>query len=179
MANGGGWLYENHDREQILQWVGQLDYFYFKRGPGGFGDCGEDFQADIRYGDRADLVAKLRGLGVELEPMRADAPQPEPDTSYTAAEWARFPRALRQFPDLQEPASQLVDGHRVYLSIFDDHFAIVGPTSDHERWAVTEDDFRACLSIERRLDELGWRTWRTFDHVIPSLTVRGPGTYQF
>lgn len=172
------WLYENHGRDQIAGWVANLNYFSFERGAGGLVSHGEAFRADIRYVDRADLIAKLRGLGVELAPMRPDAPRPEPEVAYTAAEWARFPRAMRQFPDLEEPQSQTVEGHRVHLFVHDHHFEITVSGSDPERWAVTKDDAHACSEIDRRLDDLGWRKWRTFDHLNPQLTVRGAGTYQ-
>ncbi|OON68819.1 hypothetical protein [Hymenobacter sp. CRA2] len=152
------WLFQQHSRATIKEWVNQLRYFCFIRAWGGHANDGDEFRAQLQYADRADLLAKLGRLGIHPNRLPPDFPRPVVGQAYPAAEFKQFKSEIRRFPDLEQPGHVVLFGYRVFMWVTD--FAIqlsVSGTRDDNRYEVTEDDFRACRDLERHFDVFGWQ----------------------
>jgi len=56
------WIFQNHEKEEVLNWVHQLAFFYFIRAIGGHANDGDQFVSRIKFHSTEDLKFKLNKL---------------------------------------------------------------------------------------------------------------------
>ncbi|MGI4883521.1 MAG: hypothetical protein ACRYFR_01010 [Janthinobacterium lividum] len=153
-----GWLFQRHSEQTIKRWVQRLEYFYFVRAWGGHANDGDAFKARFSYADAQDLLHKLGQLGVTLSVIPEGFPRPVVGKKYSAAAYDRFKSEIQRFKNYEQPGHVLVAKHEAFIWVSDDEFEIsVAGTKDHNRYEVTEDDFTACVALEKVFHGLGWR----------------------
>lgn len=152
------WLFERHSEQVIRKWLGQLRYFYYKRAWGGHANDGDEFQTAFLYTDRQDLIHKLGQLGITLNVIPDDFPRPVIGQTYPAAEFAKFKNAIREHPDLEQPGHSILFGYQTFIWIYSNSIRItLSGTRDGNCYDVSQDDFEACLELEKHFDNLDWQ----------------------
>lgn len=151
------WLFERHPKQQIMAWVAQLRYFYYKRAWGGHANDGDEFQVAFSYSDRKDLTHRLGQLGLTLATIPEDFPRPVIGQAYSGIEFERFKSEIERYPDVEQPGHTKIFGRKVFIWVHANsiHIAVSG-TKDNNSYEVSEDDFRVCLDLENHFDSLGW-----------------------
>ncbi len=152
------WLFERHSEQVIRKWIGQLQYFYYKRAWGGHANDGDEFQTAFLYTDRQDLVNKLGLLGLVLNVIPDDFPRPVTGQSYPAVEFSKFKNEIREHPGFEQPGRSVLFGHQTFIWVYSNsiHIRISG-TGDGNYYDVSQDDFEACLQLEKHFDHLAWQ----------------------
>lgn len=145
------WLFQQHTQQTVKKWVQQLRFFYFKRAWGGQANDGDEFQVAFLFTDKQDLIHKVEQLGLTLPTMPNDSQNPLTTTIYS-------PSKIPQFPDLAQLGHCIVFGHKafVWVNNYSIHIGISG-TKDNNYYEVTEDDFNACLELEKHFEHLDWQ----------------------
>ena len=152
------WLFARHSKRELRSWLGQLRYFYFKRAWGGHANDGDEFQVAFSFIHRQDLLDKIGQLGLTLNTIPEDFPRPVIGQSYPSEEFEKFKNEIKPFRDLEQPGLSKIFGHKVFIWVQENSILItVAGTRDDNRYQVTEDDFKACLELERHFDKLGWQ----------------------
>jgi hypothetical protein len=152
------WLFEQHSKHTIKEWLRQLRYFYFKRAWGGHANDGDEFQVAFSYSDRQDLISKFGQLGLKVNTIPADFPKPVIGQPYPASEFKKFKNEIKGYPDLEQPGHSIIFGYKVFIWVYDNSINItVSGTKDDNHYEVTDADFKVCLELEKRFDNLGWQ----------------------
>lgn len=152
------WLFEQHSKQTIREWLGQLRYFYFKRAWGGHANDGDEFQTAFLFTDRKDLLSKIGLLGLKINVIPDDFPRPVIGQAYTADEYNKFKNEIKLFNDLEQPGHSIIFGHKAFVWVYDNSIQItVSGTRDDNRYEVTVDDLNVCIELEKRFDDLGWQ----------------------
>lgn len=152
------WLFQQHSKQTIREWLRQLRYFYFKRAWGGHANDGDEFQVAFSVVDRQDLIDKIGQLGLTLNTISDDFPKPVIGQSYPASEFEKFKSEIKLHPDLEQPRYSTVFGHKTYIWVYDNSFQLtISGTKDDNRYEVSNDDFKFCLELEQHFDQLDWK----------------------
>ena len=153
------WLFEGHSKSEIMNWIKQLEYFYFQRDWGGFANDGDMFVSAITFSDKIDLINKMEQLGLKLNSFPIDIDKPKAGQSYTTEEYKKFKNPINVFPDLEQPGNSIIFGQKVHIWVYEKSFHItVSGTKDQNLYEVSEDDFKVCLEIEKQFEKLNWKT---------------------
>jgi len=127
------------------------------RSPGGFADWPDEFETFINYIDLEDLQTKLGHLGIELNKIPADSPKPIKGQAYTSAEWERFKKPIKNYPDYEQPGHAIINEIPIYISVNDTNFSIsIDKSNRKDNYDVTDDDFVLCNKLDKYLLALGW-----------------------
>jgi hypothetical protein len=149
------WLFRDHSVTEIQGWVNQIHYFYFVRAWGGMNNDGDRFEAKFSYKSKSDLIELAEKLGITLNILPKDTPQPIPGVSYPADEFWKFKRVIRRFPDLEQPGTTNINSLPCHIYVGDDSFEVsVSGNQDGNAYAVTNEDFEICKKLEGFFDEL-------------------------
>jgi len=152
------WLFQQHSKQTIREWVKQLRYFYFKRAWGGHANDGDEFQVAFSFTGRQDLSDKLGQLSLALNTIPDDFPRPVIGQSYPSTEFEKFKNEIKAYPNLEQPGHSTVFGHKTFIWVYDNSFQLsVSGTKDGNRYEVSDDDFKACLDLENHFDKLNWK----------------------
>lgn len=155
------YLFKSHTRDTLAAWARQLHYFYFIRAWGGHANEDDTFQAGICFKDKADVLVKLTGLGITPGVIGPYDPQPLPGQSYRGDVLAKFKRAVKKYPDMEQPGLVVIAGQKVFVTVGSTaiNFSISG-TADDNIYEVSEADFAACLELEKVFDQLNWQYFK-------------------
>jgi hypothetical protein len=152
------WLFEQHSKQTIREWLRQLSYFYFKRAWGGHANDGDEFQVAFLYTDRQDLLNKIGQLGLILNTIPNDFPRPLVGQSYSTDEFNQFKNEIKKFTDLEQPGHSIIVGQKAFVWVYDNSIQItISGTRDDNYYEVTEEDLKVCIELEKQFDILGWQ----------------------
>jgi hypothetical protein len=151
------WLFQQHSRQTVKEWLRQFHYFYFTRAWGGHANDGDTFKVGFLYTDKQDLISKLGQLSVTLNTIPDDFPRPKLGHSYPSEEFEKFKNEIKQFKTLEQPGHSIIFGHKAFIWISDTTIEIsISGTKDSNPYYVSEDDFKVCLNLEKEFDKLDW-----------------------
>jgi len=149
------WLFEGHSAQEIKNWVKQIHYFYFVRAWGGMNNDGDRFEAKFSYESKSDLFELTKKLGITLNILPEDTPQPIPGVSYPAAEFWEFKRIVKRFPDLEQPGTIEINLLPCHIYIDENSLQISVSGNDNGNvYVVTAKDFEVCKKLEILFDKL-------------------------
>lgn len=152
------WLFRQHSKHTIREWVRQLRYFYFKRAWGGHANDGDDFQVGFIFSNKDDLVNKIGLLGLALNSIPETHPRPVLGQLYSTAEFEKFKSEIQIYPDLEQPGRSVIYGFKTFIWVNENSIKIsISGTKDNNRYEVSEEDFIVCLELEKHFDKLGWQ----------------------
>lgn len=124
---------------------------------------GDRFEAKLSYDSKNGLLELAKKLGVTLNILPKDTPQPIPGVSYPAAEFWEFKRPIKRFPDLEQPGTTVINSLPCHIYIDEDSFQIlVSGTEDGNTYAVTDKDIATCKKLESLFDELNLMPQKDF-----------------
>ncbi|MFN8368824.1 MAG: hypothetical protein U0Y96_16420 [Candidatus Kapaibacterium sp.] len=149
------WLYQDHSKSEIGNWVRHLKYFYFVRAWGGHNNDGDRFMVTFGFDTKENLLEKLDKLGITVNFVPADEPQPIPGVSYPSAEFWKFKILVRQFPDIEQPGNTTINNLPCHVYIGDAYVQIsVSGTKDGNNYHVSNSDFEVAKQLELFFDTL-------------------------
>ena len=158
------WLFQDHTKSEIKNWVRQLHYFYFARAWGGHNDDGDRFVASFSYGSKESLIDTLNRLGLQINVLPPDTPRPVVGVSYPAEEFWKFKISVNRFPDLEQPGSTNINSFPCHIYIDDTKINIsISGTKDDNFYAVTTRDFEVCKELEIFFDRLNLRDDKNYE----------------
>ena len=158
------WLFQDHTKSEIKNWVRQLHYFYFVRAWGGHNDDGDRFMVAFSYSSKENLIDTLTKLGLQINILPPDTPRPIVGVSYPAAEFWKFKVSVRRFPDLEQPERAKINAFPCHIYIDDTKINIsIAGTKDDNFYAVTTKDFEVCKQLEIFFDTLSLSDDRNYE----------------
>ena len=149
------WLFQDHTKSEIKNWVKQLHYFYFVRAYGGHSNDGDCFKTAFSYSSKENLVDILSKLGLQVNVLPPDTPRPIAGVSYPAEEFWKFKISVNRFPDLEQPGRTKINSFpcHIYIDNTKINISIAG-TKDDDFYTVTTKDFEVCKELEIYFDRL-------------------------
>lgn len=149
------WLFQDHPKRVIMNWIQNLKYFNFFRAWGGHNYDGDRFEVTINFNSKEDLLEKLNRLGVIINFVPDNTPQPIAGVSYPSTEYWKFKNLVRQFPDIEQPGSSTINSLPCSIYIGENYFQIsVAGTKDGNYYHVTDSDFEVAKKLEIFFDTL-------------------------
>ena len=97
------WVFQQHARPVVKRWLSQLQYFYFMRAWGGHANDGDSFKTAFLFSGRNGLAAIMEQLGIKLNTIPANYPEPVLGKSYSPDEFSIFKHRIATFNDLEQP----------------------------------------------------------------------------
>lgn len=150
------YLFERHDRQQIMQWAGRLRYFRFCRAVGGHANDGDQLLVAIAVETEADLVNVCATLWIALDIVAPDSPQPVPGVAYTAEEFGKFAPLVPGSRRIRQPGLVELAGQPAYVHAQANRLEI--SLSDTDRpYEVSEASVRSAERVEALLTQLAGR----------------------
>jgi hypothetical protein len=126
--------------------VSKLRYFRFHESY----QIGDAFWAMIPYYDRADLIEKMKKLGIPPVPF-VEGEQLPKQTVYPV-----FSLRMPDFPDLREPSWTTIHGIICYVTAKHGNMIVtVSGTDIRDIYSLTVADCEACLQLEEVFDQVG------------------------
>lgn len=158
------WLFQNHSKGEIRNWVSNLRYFYFVRAWGGHNDDGDKFLATFHFNSKQDLLEMLNILGIIVNFVPADTPRPILGVSYPSPEFWKFKILVRQFPDIEQPGTTTINNLPCHVYIGDNYIQIsVSGNKDGNTYSVTNSDFEISKQLESFFDTFIQKLGRDFE----------------
>ena len=158
------WLFQNHSKNEIMSWIQNLKYFNFFRAWGGHNNDGDRFEVTFNFNSKQDLLEKLNRLGVIINFVPADTPQPVVGVSYPSSEYWKFKSLVRQFPDIEQPGGTIINDIPCSIYIGENYFQIsVAGTKDGDYYSVTNSDFEVAKQLESFFETLSPKLERDFE----------------
>jgi len=155
------WLFENHSKQTIKEWLKRLKYFYFIRACGGQTNDFDAFRLDILYSDKQDLIEKLGQLGITLNTIQDNFPRPVDGKQYTLTEFENFKDEISRFRNLEQPKKKRIFGYHSFVWITDSTIQIsISGTNDKNPSGVAEANFQVCVDLERQFNRLKWQNFK-------------------
>jgi hypothetical protein len=144
--------------------VEKLNYFYFRPMVGGLANDGDQFEASLIFRDRRDFLDKMNKLSIEIKTLPPDNPTPILGKGYSGEEMSKFRFPIRDFPDMESPGHQAVEGTKCYISVHNGAITfIVSGTGADSPYSFTMADYNACMKLEEVFDRCGFRKERNFE----------------
>ena len=103
------WLFQDHSKREIKHWIHNLKYFHFFRAWGGHNNDSDKFEVTINFYSKEDLLEKLNRLGVIINFVSDNTPQPLVGVSYPSTEYWKFKSLVRQFPEMEQPGKGTIN----------------------------------------------------------------------
>jgi len=148
------WLFQQHSKHTITIWVEKLKYFSFTRAWSVYANDGDAFRVEFFYSDKQDLIDKITQLGLILNTITVEFPVHPPEATGLLP---KQQSVINRFKYFAQPGRTIIFGHKVFVWISDSTISIVvAGNKDDNFLAVTEEDFRACLDLEKHFDKLNW-----------------------
>ncbi len=107
------------------------------------------------YTDRTNSIHILQQFGLNLKIIPDDFPRPEIGKSYSGVEYDKFKTEISKYKDLEQPGHSVIFGHNIFVWVTEDSIQLtVSGTKDDNHYEVTENDFKVCLDLEFKFDQL-------------------------
>ncbi len=149
------WLYKTHSRSEIKKWVSSLEYFYFCRAWGGHANDGDTFEIYLKYSDKEDLLSLCKELGINLNVLPPNTPEPIPGKSYSFEEFEHFKNKIKDFPEYEQPCHSRIFSCPVFIWIENGQLRILlSGAKDGNNYEVMGLDYENCLKIEHKIKKL-------------------------
>lgn len=150
-------LFQNNTKNEISRWCKGLEYFHYMRSRGGHNCEGDSFCVYFEYGDRDDLMSKLKQIGVTLHELQEGFIAFDPFESYSFDDLDKLKITIQHFNDLEQPQYVEIFGYKAHVWVMPGRFEIsISGTEDGQTYKVTEEDFKVCQSLEKEFSKLGW-----------------------
>jgi hypothetical protein len=140
------YLFRGHSQRELEEWARSLQVFRFVRARGGHANDGDSLLAVARYSGAADLGAFLAALGVQLNRLPMDAPEPVSGRPYSFEDWSRFPSKISNLRQFEQPKTRGIAGAQAFLWVLPDRVEISLPVG---RYDVTAEDVANARQIEK------------------------------
>lgn len=152
-------LFQNNTKDELQSWCKNLRYFHYMRARSGHNCEGDSFCVYFRYGDKNDLEKKLEKLGITLKKIEDGSIAYDPFESYSFEDLDKLKMVITRFDDTEQPQYVEVSGYKIHIWVLNYRIEIsVSGTGDGQVYKVSEEDFKACLELEKLFDKLGWET---------------------
>lgn len=150
-------LFLNNTKEEVMHWCKNLRYFHYLRARAGHNCEGDSFCVYFDYDGREDLIAKLAQIGVNVNEVPAGSITFDPFESYSLGDLDKLKITINQYPDLEQPQHTEVLGIKAHVWVLYNRFEIsISGTKDGQTYKVSDEDFKVCMELEKRFDELSW-----------------------
>jgi|GEM_PF-887315 len=152
-------LFQQHSNQTIRTRIEGLHYFCFTRTRGRHAGIKNSFTADFGYGNRQDLLHKIKQLGITLQTIPVVFPKPITADNYIPGECRENKSEIRRFKYYEQPGHTQLFGQPAFVWITDNSITIsVSGSRNGNYCAVTADDLVVCLAIEKELLQLNWES---------------------
>jgi len=153
-ARWNAYLHERHSRETLREWARSLSFFRFCRAFGGHANDGDCLRAALAIASEAQLQDVFAQLGMALERLPQDHPEPVAGVHYPGAEFMKFVPAARGFGlPVRQPGRVTIAGAEVFAWLRAGRLDLSMSDAD-EPWDVTARTVRAAQSVELLLRPL-------------------------
>lgn len=97
-------------------------------------------------------------LGIELNTLPPDNPQPIPGKSYSSEEYNKFRFGIGEFPQYEMPGWRKIAGVSAFIWVANQRIDIhLSGAADGNLFDASERDFENARAIEKHLEPYGWR----------------------
>jgi hypothetical protein len=97
------YLFRAHSRAELATWVRSLHFFRYCRAVGGHANDGDRLLAAVAIQSLEELTETFSCLGLCIENLPKDNPQPVPGVEYTVEEFDKFVSASEAFGQIKQP----------------------------------------------------------------------------
>jgi hypothetical protein len=148
------YLHERHSPEELRGWARSLAYFRFCRAFGGHANDGDCLRAALAVPSAQDLFDVAAQLGIALERLPADNPEPVVGVRYTGAEFMKFiPSIPGCHPPIRQPGQVRIAGATVFAWVRAGRLDL-SMSDDDDPYEVTARTVRDAQAVEARLRPL-------------------------
>lgn len=152
-ARWNAYLHERHSRETLRDWARSLSFFRFCRAFGGHANDGDCLRAVFALASEAQLCEVFAQLGIPLERLPPDHPEPAIGVHYTGTEFMKFVPAARGYGlPLRQPGKVRMAGASVFAWVHPGRLDL--SMSDDEPYDVTARTVREAQAVEALLRPL-------------------------
>lgn len=153
-ARWNAYLHERHSRETLREWARSLSFFRFCRAVGGHANDGDCLRAALAVASQAQLEAVFAQLGIALERLPQDHPEPVAGVRYPGTEFMKFVPAARGFGlPVRQPGRVTVAGVEVFAWLRADRLDLSMSDAD-QPYDVTARTVRDAQAVEALLRPL-------------------------
>lgn len=148
------YLHERHSRDELRGWARSLAYFRFCRAFGGHANDGDCLRVALAVPSEQDLFEVAVQLGITLERLPHDNPEPVVGTSYTSAEFAKFKPSIGGYdPPIRQPGQVRIAGASVFAWVRAGRLDL-SMSDEDEPHEVTARTVRSAQTVETLLRPL-------------------------
>ena len=96
------WFFRTHNPAELKEWTSRMRFFRFHRAIGGHANDGDTLRCALRVESEADLAELTGKLGIALQELPSNEPQPVLGQRYSASEMRKFRYRMEPFPRFQQ-----------------------------------------------------------------------------
>lgn len=148
------YLHERHSRETLRDWARSLSFFRFCRAFGGHANDGDCLRVALAVASEAQLCEVFARLGIALERLPPDHPEPVIGVHYSGTEFKKFVSAAHGYGlPVRQPGQVRIAGVAVFAWLRAGRLELSMADAD-EPYDVTARTVREAQAVEAVLRPL-------------------------